>query len=139
MKESLKGICWLHMGGWPYYVGVCCHQKFFDRKMAALGLDSGPEFVESGAHAMTHYGRSHKGDRFAIITIPPPHKADATMESYASMVAHEAVHVVQHLKEEVSPNCDLGRETEAYLVQYIVMEALAFLYDTGMTKVHSPS
>jgi len=51
-------------------------------------------------------------------------------EVVAALFAHEAVHVVQYIKEYYSPNDELGAETEAYLVQFIVQSALEFLWNT---------
>ena len=138
MKKALKAICWIHTGPFPYYIGVCCHEPSFRRKMEKLGIEP-PEFIAENSNAMTHYGRSEKDSAFAIITIRTPSKAGVSPEQYAALVAHEAVHVVQHMKETLSPNHDFGAEPEAYLVQMIVSEALNFLNDTGMTNTYSPS
>lgn len=34
-----------------------------------------------------------------------------------SKIVHEAVHVYQNIKEAISPNHDMGREPEAYIIQ----------------------
>lgn len=74
MKKALKGICWIHTGPFPYYIGVCCHEPSFRRKMENLGIEP-PEFIAENSNAMTHYGRSDKDNAFAIITVHPPRKA----------------------------------------------------------------
>lgn len=137
MKKALKGICWIHTGPFPYYIGVCCHEPSFRRKMENLGIEP-PEFIAENSNAMTHYGRSDKDNAFAIITVHPPIKAGVSPECYAALIAHEAVHVVQHMRETLSPCHDFGAEPEAYLVQMIVSEALNFLNETNMTNTHSP-
>jgi hypothetical protein len=71
----------------------------------------------------------------AIIVMCPPSRR-ASKEQYASLLAHEAVHVVQEMREKLG---DLGSEAEAYLVQQIVQEGLQVAWKTGRTTVKTPS
>lgn len=138
MKKALRGICWLHTGQWPLFIGICCDEKAFRAKIASLGMEYNDDFIPERGHAATHYFMHPDQGLIQIMAIRTPKKTGRTPESYASLVAHEAVHMLQELKERISPHEPFGREAEAYFVQHVVMEALAFLNETGMTKVHSP-
>lgn len=46
------------------------------------------------------------------------------------MIAHEAQHVVQYIREEFNGHHDFGVENEAYLLQYIVQSCLQELWKT---------
>lgn len=59
-------------------------------------------------------------------------------EQYAALVAHECVHVIQEIKEEYSPTQPLGVESEAYLMQYLVQEALQLAFESKKHRSTEP-
>jgi hypothetical protein len=71
----------------------------------------------------------------AVIVMCPPSRK-ASKEQYASLLAHEAVHVVQEMRDKLG---DLGSEAEAYLVQQIVQEGLQVAWGTNRTIRKEPS
>ena len=126
--EDGPHIHYLEMGPWPVYVGFTESEEAFDKEMLRLGITNKVPFVGNGgnAAATAHLFENTSGSTCAIITIaglrgrPRP--------AVASLIAHEAVHVVQYIREEINRNEPLGDEAEAYIVQYIVEEILVSLW-----------
>jgi hypothetical protein len=134
-KSDKPCIEYLNMGPWPVYVGFTTSEPAFAKEMKRLGLSDvaflGRERASATVHTLTHGGEM----TFILAMLPAKGR---TKEQYAALVAHEAVHIAQGIKEEVSANDHLGRESEAYLVQHIVQWCLQLAWDTGRTKRNAP-
>ena len=127
-------IHYMHTGPWPWYIGFTTDEAAFQREMRRLSIkDVGPA-VNAGSNAATHHFVS-SGTNMAIIVMPKPSRR-ASKEQYASLLAHEAVHVVQEMREKLG---EIGIEGEAYLVQQIVQEGLQIAWATGRTLRKEPT
>lgn len=130
---KLERVHYLNTGPWPYYIGFTTEEGAFQREMKRLRVrDAGPG-VRSGSNAATHHLVSDSTAMAIIVMCPPSRKA--SKEQYASLLAHEAVHVVQEMRVKLG---DLGNEAEAYLVQQIVQEGLQVAWKTGRTTKKRP-
>lgn len=127
-----KGIRYFNMGAWPVYCGFTTDEKAFQKELKRLGIENGPLGVSDRANATAHFLEC-KGTLCFIIAAQPFNARKMSREQYAALVAHEAVHIVQWMKEELSPSENMGKEAEAYLVQQIVQESLQSAW--GSTKV----
>lgn len=128
---------WLNMGPWPYYVGFTTETAAFDREMRRLKIEQ-PEAaisVRSGrVDATTHFLRA--GDKSATaIIVMPPHTRSYSKEQYAALLAHEATHVLQDMRECLG---ELGSEAEAYLMQMMVQEGLQTAWKSGRERRQKP-
>lgn len=122
MKHDKPFIEYLNMGPWPVYVGCTNDVKAFDREMQRIAPGQGVKFHPNEDSGATTHFFCHQGMLTFIVTIRPEH-ADATPDSLYGLLAHEAMHIVQHMREElIAGHCreGLGIEAEAYLIQYIV-------------------
>lgn len=133
MKKADR-IHYLNLGPWPGYVGFTTSVAAFEREMKRLKVkDANAFFKNEQANATTHFLNNH-GSNLAIICMQPPSKRHSN-EQYAGLLAHEATHVVQEMRDNLG---DLGSEAEAYLVQQIVQEGLQQAWKSGRCKRTEP-
>jgi hypothetical protein len=131
----VKGIHYLNLGPWPGYVGFTVSTEAFEREMRRLKVKgAGPAISNSHSNATTHFLNSN-GSSLALIVMEPPSRK-ISKEQYAALLAHEATHVVQEMRDNLG---DLGREAEAYLVQQIVQEGLQNAWNTGRVTRRRPA
>lgn len=134
MKKSAgphEDLHYLNLGPWPYYLGVTTSPKAFSREMKRLKIGNDiPFFGRVNANATAHFFQV-KSKSCAIITVQPFDKKTVTKEMFAALIAHEAMHVVQDMQEQLAGSKSLGVEAEAYLIQQIVQEALQIAWKTG--------
>jgi hypothetical protein len=124
---SRARIYYMNTGPWPYYIGFTTDPDAFTREMKRLKVDDGETFIKNAhSNATTHFLNNH-GSCLAIICVQP-FKRSVTREQYAGLLAHEATHVIQDMRENLGP---LGSEAEAYLVQQMVQEGLQIAWKTG--------
>lgn len=127
-------IHYLNLGPFPGYVGFTTSNDAFQREMRRLNVKGEIGFVSNErSNATTHFLSNH-GKSLAIICMQP-HSRRHSKEQYAALLAHEATHVVQEMRQDLG---ELGREAEAYLVQQIVQEGLQIAWDTGRETRRSP-
>jgi hypothetical protein len=115
-------------------VGFTTSDDAFQREMKRLKVREPGGYINPNANATTHYLTGSNGDRTTIVCIEPPSKK-RSKEQYAALVAHEATHVVQDMRERLG---DLGHEAEAYLVQQIVQEGLQKAWKTNRVTRRKP-
>jgi hypothetical protein len=133
-----KGMKYLHMGPWPGYVGLCFDERVFQKEMKRLDVRQKVNFLGSErAHATLHHFVTSAGASCQILTLGPV--KGRTKEQVAGLIAHEAVHVVQNMQEDIAGGKSLGIEAEAYLVQMIVQEALQLLWKSNKVRSLEPS
>lgn len=129
-------ITYFGMGPWPLYVGFTTSRKAFRNETSRLGMKNvkfhGGD--NSMAAATTHYF-TYEGARTFIITMDKPGKR--SVEQVAGLIAHEAIHIAQHLWEAIGEE-NPGREAEAYLVQQITQCCLQEALKTGRTQKVEP-
>lgn len=136
-KKDKPCIAYLNMGPWPVYVGFTTSEDDFQREMKRLGVEGSIDFLGHGrAHATTHT-LENAGSLCIVIAMEAPTRK-RSREQYAALLAHEAVHVVQGLRDELSRSEPLGHEAEAYLVQQIVQECLQMAWDTPRKRRTAP-
>jgi ribosomal protein L30E len=132
MKRSR--IHYLNTGPWPWYIGFTTDEAAFQREMKRLRVKEAGPGVKAGSDAATHHLVNGSTNMTIIVMCPPSRKA--SKEQYASLLAHEAVHVVQGMREKLG---ELGSEAEAYMVQQIVQEGLQTAWNTGRTARKTPT
>lgn len=124
----------MNLGPWPNYVGFTTDAGAFDREMRRLKVKNPDAAIaKSRSNATTHFLRS--GGKSCAIIVMQPMGRRCSKEQYAALLAHEATHVVQEMRDDLG---DLGREAEAYLVQLIVQEGLQIAWKTGRSVRFAP-
>lgn len=134
-----KGMHYFNIGPWPGYVGFTTSQKAFAKEMKRLKVGDDIPFVATAqANATTHF-LHHHGKTTAIICMPAFDDGAHSREQYAALVAHEAMHIIQQMQEDLARGKTLGSEAEAYLIQQIVQECLQIAWKTGMITRRKPA
>jgi hypothetical protein len=102
--------------GLKIWVGLIISDKAYAKEMKRLGLKNPNPFVVEGASATTHYldPSSAKSKHICLICIKP----DLTRFGAYGLLVHEAVHVMQRIKE-IFREDKIGAEMEAYATQGI--------------------
>lgn len=114
----------IHLGPYPIKLLFLTSKLDFNKYVTKLGCpDNYPE-----NHGQIYRFLSDEDEILLIIVAPPPFRLSVTRNQYAAMLAHEATHAAQYVRECLSENEPLGSEPEAYLVQYIVQECLNHVY-----------
>lgn len=128
-------VKYFDMGQWPCYVGFTRNEEAFDKEMHRLGVKDNP-FLNGGA-ARTHTLVNPKdGGLVVIIAVTPTRHSH---EQEAALIAHEAVHAMQYIREEYGSGEPFGIESEAYLVQYILQSCLQEAWNTNRKISRRPS
>lgn len=128
---------YLHLGPWPGFIGLCFDERVFQKEMKRLDVRTKVDFLGSErAHATFHHFVSGKGDSIYLLALGPVR--GRTKEQIAGLVAHEAVHIIQQMQEDIALGKSLGHEAEAYLVQMIVQEALQSLWKSNKVRRLEP-
>lgn len=110
---SGKRTLWLDQGWQPAYIGFCPSKQAWKREMKRLGA-SEPWPDTAGRTTVLE----SKGKTRIIVTLNPDHEAGASRIQVAGLLAHEAVHVWQFIKQNTGVEKP-DWETEAYSVQAI--------------------
>lgn len=127
---------YLHPGQWPVHIGFTTSETAFNEEMNRLKIpgDTRPSFVTSDA-AMHTFERN--GSLLFIICMKPTGRRHSK-EQVASLVAHEAIHVVQHMERELYVNGRFDDENAAYLLQHIVQHCLQHMWNTKRERSVEP-
>jgi hypothetical protein len=134
VSKSKERIHYLNLGPWPGFVGFTMSDDAFQREMRRLKIaNPGSSMANERSNATTHFLSNH-GTSLAIICMEPMSRK-RSKEQYAALLAHEATHVVQQMRDDLG---ELGREAEAYLVQQIVQVCLEIAWKTGRTTRRKP-
>lgn len=134
-----KNMHYFNIGPWPGYVGFTTSQKAFAKEMKRLAIEQEVAFsAHERANATTHFFEKN-GKTIAIIAMPSFDEGAHSREQYAALVAHEAMHVIQAMQDELAAGKTLGSEAEAYLIQQIVQESLQIAWNTGMITRREPA
>jgi hypothetical protein len=137
-KHPKPHIDYIDMGPWPGHIGFTMSERAFAKEMKRIRLDRDAPFLASGhALATTHY-LMRSNELICIIAMKPWKKRKHTRECVAGIIAHEATHVVQQMRETHSYNDPLGREAEAYLVGHIVQECLQIVWKSKFSRKKFP-
>ena len=100
------------------HIGICFNEKDFYRELRRLKVPSQNwgSWLSEGALATTHHLTSGKGNRASIVCVPV--KPEEEGVSMATLLVHEAVHVVQEYFEWIG-EAQVGKETQAYAIQHV--------------------
>ena len=132
-----KGIRYLHTGPWPVYIGFTTCEKAFAAEMKRLKV-TGINFLGSDRANATMHTLENRGTLCFIITAQPFQPRKVSKEVYAALIAHEAIHIIQAMQEELARGESLGSEAEAYLVQQIVQECLQDAWKSTKSRRTEP-
>jgi hypothetical protein len=128
----------MNAGPWPVFIGVATDPKAFQRELDRLGVTQEVSFLgRATADATTHHLISPGGQQVHIITIGKT--KGRTREQVAGLVAHEAMHVIQNMQDDLARGERLGMEAEAYLMQMIVQECLQMVWSSRFSRRSEPA
>ena len=137
-KAGMESVEWIHMGQWPCFVGFTTSNKAFQKELRRLDIKEDVPFVgTTSAHATTHTFH-HEAKICYIVTIEPFDKRRVSKVAYAALIAHEVMHIIQNMQEDYARGESLGRESDAYLMQYLVMMMLNYAWKTNREKAIKP-
>lgn len=110
-------ITWLEMGAIPINVGFTTSQRAFAKECRSFGVDNSHEFLSGTGEASTHTFSDHDDNRNfqIVVTI---HKKKRTILDLVWLLAHEATHVWQGIRERLGEKTP-GHEMEAYTVAWL--------------------
>lgn len=132
-----EGIRYFNMGPWPVFVGFTTSEEAFAKEMERLKIEGVNFLARERAHATVHI-LERSGSLTFIIAMAPFNPRRVTREMYAALVAHEAVHIIQEMQNELAKGESLGKEAEAYLVQQIVQESLQDAWASNKCRATEP-
>lgn len=134
-----KGIHYFNLGPWPVFCGFTTSEKAFQKEMKRLNIEDVNFLGSTRANATTHSFTGKDRALSFLITCRPYQARKVTKEQYAALIAHEAVHVIQVMSEELARGKPLGSEAEAYLVQQIVQESLQIAWQSNKVRRVEPA
>lgn len=137
-KKATDEPCieYVHLGPWPNFVGFTVSSEAFQNELARLGIPEQPFMLRESANATTYH--FSKGSTNVIIVCMTPLHLRISPEQYAALIAHEALHVIQYMREDINQGECLGREAEAYLMQHFVQEFLQIAKYRNRSRRISP-
>lgn len=134
----MKSISYPSLGPWPGFIGICFDEKVFHKELKRLGVKEKVNFLASPlANASMHHFISEQNGAVYLLTVGP--KKGRSKEQVAGLVAHEATHIVQRMREDINGGNSLGDEAEAYIVQMVVQDALQLLWKSNKVRRLEPS
>lgn len=114
-------VIWCDRGFQPLYYGFCPDEAAWKREMKRLKVEC-PYPTTDGR--CTSFDNAKGGDKCILVTIAKHIDRKHDKVAIAALVAHEAVHVWQHVKEAMGET-EPSREFEAYAVQHIFLQLLS--------------
>jgi hypothetical protein len=138
MKNGpVKGIRYPCLGPWPGFIGLCFDEKTFHKELKRLGVKRKVDFLASPhADASLHYFVSKPNG--AIYMLAVGSVEGRSKEQVAGLIAHEATHIIQRMREHLAGGESLGDEAEAYIVQMVVQDTLQYLWKTNKVRRSEP-
>jgi hypothetical protein len=115
-------IEYVNLGPWPNFVGFTTSSEAFAAELARLAIPEQPFLARDSANATTYHFSKGRTNVIIVCIVPP--RLQISPEQYAALIAHEALHVIQYIREDINQGECLGREAEAYLMQHFVQEFL---------------
>lgn len=113
-------VTYFEMGPFHVHVGFTQNPDAFKREVKRMKVGEDVPFLLNDRADATCHHFTKDGKLTAIICMP---KTDHSMEQICALVVHEAVHVKQEFFELIGEHV-IGRETEAYFVQYVTQGCL---------------
>ncbi len=117
----MNKVIWLNRGAFPTCFGFCPSEEAWNSELKKFGIDEA-DYPHSDART-SHFSGSKIGKRACIVTIgehcDPKRRSDPI--GFWALVAHEAVHVFQAIREHIGESAP-SHEFEAYSIQHIFSE-----------------
>lgn len=104
----------------PLYYALCTSQRLYDKELKRMKLGSQPGILNDHSGATTNFMQNVDGKQCAIVCLFN-HSYD--YEQIASLLAHEAVHIFQRIRENIGESSP-SAEFEAYSIQAITQNLL---------------
>lgn len=116
------------------YVSVCFSQQEYYKALKSLkiAVADWDGWLSQDSLATTHYFTTPKGNRVTIVCIPVKPETDGI--DVATLLVHEAVHVVQEYFRFIGED-NPGSEIEAYAIQNISASLMMAYRDRLFPKV----
>ena len=116
------------------YLSVCTTEAEYHRTLRYLKvpISEWGSWLSLGALATTHFLDSVKGNRATVVCIPVKPETDGI--DVATLLVHEAVHVVQEYFRWIGED-NPGNEIEAYAVQNVSASLMRAYRDKLFPKV----
>jgi hypothetical protein len=117
-----KRARWFKNQAFPLHYAYCPDERTWNDEMRALKIEG--EVYPTTHGRTTTFVRS-SGDMIAIVTISPEARAkgEKNLAGLVALMAHEAMHVFQHLCEDIGERSP-SIEFEAYMLQDILADLL---------------
>jgi hypothetical protein len=119
MAKGKDRVIWCDRSFFPVHFGFCPNEAAWVREMRLLGIKDEPYPVSDGKATILE----HKGEVAAIVTLSQKDR-QFSKESVFGLIAHEAVHVWQKVREEMGEDRP-STEFEAYAIQHIFVHLAA--------------
>ena len=100
-------------------VALVTSERQFKAAKKSAGVACDDAMLEPGWNACVHAYDDAEGNLVCIVALNLERCRHASGIDMAALLAHEAVHVWQRVRQRLGPS-DLGMEMEAYAVQNIV-------------------
>lgn len=122
-RANKAGWCTAPLVPCPVYYGLFASEELFKKKMKELKVSPHSEWLGAGDAGCVHPLKNPDNDMVLMVAIRPTE----TREKAFEVIAHEAVHVWQFIKEYLGED-EPSREFEAYSIESIYT-ALTAEYD----------
>ena len=116
----MKALHWFEVGPMPGYVGIVFTKRAFFNVLKKLEVEDAvkEQWVGDGsAGANCLLLRKDNGDIVSLVSLDPADYEGRSSAQVAAILAHEAVHVWQYMRDEMKEHKP-GAETEAWVIQY---------------------
>lgn len=107
----------------PIHYGLCRTEKAFKKELKRLGVPKKdrPDFLLNRSDATVHFFESKDQKECAIVCLGK--MKDRTSNEIVGLLIHEAVHIWQHVKENMGESYP-SKEFEAYAIQTIAQRLI---------------
>lgn len=121
----MKGVVWLHHGPFPGQTAFVASEAAWVKLMARM--DESEAYPPGDAVVTTFY--ETKIGKVRVITVHERMDTPRSLLRLAALIAHEVQHVWQGIKEDIGEH-EAGKESEAYMVQWLLTQVLEAFEDT---------
>lgn len=118
----LNKVLWCEPTVFPAWVGFCPSVEAWAKFLVEYCDSAVKEFPTTDA-SCTVFHRPDKAVRLMMLITVNKKFDDKSTVSLVPLVAHECMHVVQYVLEDIGED-HVGHETQAYMLQYYLQEIL---------------
>jgi hypothetical protein len=117
-------------GPLPFYFAMATSKRQFEKGCEKLGISPAPDFLCNGAGATMHsFCNTFNNGLVCVVCIDKKSTKEYSDIQIHALLAHEAVHVWQQVKENMGEDAP-GHEIEAYTIQWM-MQCMAEHLESG--------